>query len=176
MYLKFCLIQDILMKEIIGRGTNMGDLHFVDDVSIGRVNLALGAIDHKRHQIWLWHHCLGHPSFSYLQHMFPDLFVGCSVSDFKCDTCVIAKSHHVSYPLNSNKSVTPFGHVHLDVWGPSPITILSDIRWFMTFIDDCTRMTWLYFLKHKCDVFLDFKTFHTMVQTHFLLKPGFWFG
>ena len=40
LYLKFCLIQDILTKEIIGRGTKRGDLYFVDDVSTGHVNLA----------------------------------------------------------------------------------------------------------------------------------------
>ena len=102
--------------------------------------------------------------------MFPDLFVGCSISDFKCDTCVLAKSHCVSYPLNSNKSVIPFGLVHSDVWGPSSITTSSGIRWFVTFIDDCTRMTWLYLLKHKSDVFLAFKTFHTMDQTQFSTK------
>ena len=33
MYPKFYLIQDILTKEIIGRGTKRGDLYFVDDVS-----------------------------------------------------------------------------------------------------------------------------------------------
>ena len=74
--------------------------------------------------------------------MFQDLFVGCSVSDFECDTCVPAKSHRVSYPLNSNKSAIPFGRVHSDDWGPSSIITSSGIRWFVTFIDDCTRMTW----------------------------------
>ena len=156
MYPKFCLIQDILTNEIIGRGTKRGDLYFVDDVSTGRVNLTQEAADHKRRQIWLWHHRLGHPSFNYLQHMFPDLFVRCSVSDFKCDTCILAKSHLVSYPLNSNKSVIPFGLAHSDVWGPSPITTSSGIRWFVTFIDDCTWMIWLYLLKHKNDVFFGF--------------------
>ena len=102
--------------------------------------------------------------------MFLDLFVGCSISDFKCDTCVLAKNHRVSYPLNSNKSATHFGLVHSDVWGPSPITTSSGIRWFVTFIDDCTLMTWLNLLKHKSDMFLALKTFHTMVQTQFSTK------
>ena len=75
-----------------------------------------------------------------------------------------------SYSLNSNKSVIPFGIVHSDVWGPSPITTSSGIRWFVTSIDDCTRMTWLYLFKHKSDVLLAFKTFHTMVQTQFSTK------
>ncbi|KAM1285836.1 hypothetical protein ACFX2J_028361 [Malus domestica] len=40
LYPKFCLIQDILTNEIIGRGTKKGDLYFVDDVSTGLVNLS----------------------------------------------------------------------------------------------------------------------------------------
>jgi len=34
-YSHFCLIQDILNKEIIGRGTKRGGLYYVDDVSTG---------------------------------------------------------------------------------------------------------------------------------------------
>ena len=40
----------------------------------------------------------------------------------------------------------------------------------MTFIDDYTRMTWLYLLKHKDDVFSVFQSFHTMIQTQFSAK------
>ena len=40
----------------------------------------------------------------------------------------------------------------------------------MTFIDDCTRMTWLYLLKHKDDVYSVFQSFHTMIQTQFSAK------
>jgi len=38
------------------------------------------------------------------------------------------------------------------------------------FVDDCTRMTWLYLLKHKNEVLSTFQSFHTMVQTQFLAK------
>ena len=40
----------------------------------------------------------------------------------------------------------------------------------MIFIDDFTRMTWLYLLKHKDDVFSVFQSFHTMIQTQFSAK------
>jgi transposase InsO family protein len=56
------------------------------------------------------------------------------------------------------------------VWGPSPITTASGHRWFVIFVDDCTRMTWLYLLKHKDEVFSVFKSFHIMVQTQFSAK------
>lgn len=37
----------------------------------------------------------------------------------------------------------------------------------MIFVDDCTRMTWLYLLKHKDEVFTVFQSFHAMIQTQF---------
>jgi hypothetical protein len=124
----------------------------------------------KERQIWLWHHCLGHPSFGYLKHLFPDLFSNTMHSNFKCNTCILAKSHTVSYPVSMNKSAIPFAFIHSNVWGPSPITTSSSHRWFVIFVDDYTRMTWLYLLKHKDEVFGVFKSFHIMVQTQFSAK------
>jgi len=44
-FLLFCVLQDILMKEIIGCGTERGGLYFVDEVSHkGHVMLAHGTI------------------------------------------------------------------------------------------------------------------------------------
>ena len=41
------------------------------------------------------------------------------------------------------------------------------MRWFVTFVDDCTRMTWLYILKRKSDVRKVFQFFHKMINTQF---------
>ncbi|RVW24902.1 Retrovirus-related Pol polyprotein from transposon TNT 1-94 [Vitis vinifera] len=54
--------------------------------------------------------------------------------------------------------------------GPSPITTVNGFKWFVLFVDDCTRMTWLYLLKHKDEVLGVFKSFHAMVQTQFSAK------
>ena len=37
-YFAFCLLQDILSKEIIGRGTKRGGLYYLDDFSSGKTN------------------------------------------------------------------------------------------------------------------------------------------
>ena len=102
--------------------------------------------------------------------MFPDLFSKSPYSNFKCDTCILAKSHRVSYSTSLNKNDIHFALIHSDVWGPSPITTSSSIRWFVTFINDCTCMTWLYLLKQKDDVFSVFQFFHTLIQTQFSAK------
>ena len=105
-----------------------------------------------------------------MKYLFPDLFSKSPDSDFKCDTCILAKSHRVSYSTSLNKSDIPFALIHSNVWGPSLITTSSSIHWFVTFINDCTHMTWLYLLKHKDDVFSVFQSFHTMIQTQFSAK------
>ncbi|CAL8174043.1 unnamed protein product [Prunus armeniaca] len=161
------LLSDIQTKEILGHGTKRGGLYYVDDFSPGMANNVTHPFDSKQQQIWLWHRRLGHPSFSYMKHLIPYLFSGFKDSNFTCDTCILAKSHCVPYPLSTNKCTTPFTLIHSDVWGPSPITAPSGVRWFVTFIDDCTRMTWLYLLKNKNEVFSRFQSFHKQMKTQF---------
>ncbi|CAL8114281.1 unnamed protein product [Prunus armeniaca] len=161
------LLSDIHTKEILGRGTNRGGLYYVDDFSPGVANNVTHPFHSKQQQIWLWHRRLGHPSFSYMKHLIPDLFSGFKDSDFTCDTCILAKSHRVPYLLSTTKCTTQFMLIHSDVWRPSPITAPSGVRWFVTFIDDCTRMTWLYLLKNKNEVFFRFQLFHKQMKTRF---------
>jgi hypothetical protein len=141
----------------------------VNDLSSDRANHMHHMVNNKERQIWLWHHRLGHPSFGYLKHLFPDLFSNTMHSNFKCNTCILAKSHRVSYPVSMNKNAIPFALIHSNVWGPSPVTTSSGHRWFVIFVDDCTRMTWLYLLKHKDEVFGVFKSFHWF-RHNFLLR------
>ena len=44
------------------------------------------------------------------------------------------------------------------------------MRWFVTFIDDCTRMTWIFLLKNKSDVCDIFQNFYHMILTQFQKK------
>jgi hypothetical protein len=71
-YSTFCFLQDMLTKEIIGRGTKKGGLYYVDDISTGHVFHATN--DGRERQIRLWHQRLGHPNFGNLKHLLPDLF------------------------------------------------------------------------------------------------------
>ncbi|CAL8167646.1 unnamed protein product [Prunus armeniaca] len=88
-----------------------------------------------------------------------------SDSEVKCDTCELAKSHRVPFPLSSNKSLILFFLVHSDVWGLAKIATPAGARWFVMFIDDCTRMTWVSLLKTKGEVSSKFQQFYQMVET-----------
>lgn len=52
----------------------------------------------------------------------------------------------------------------------APTTSLFGFKYFVTFVDDCSRATWLYLLKHKSDGNVAFKFFHSMVYTQFSTK------
>jgi len=115
----------------------------------------------------LWHRRLGHASFGYLQKLFPQLFLQLIVSDFKCDVCELAKSHRVSFLISMNKSPAPFMVIHFDVWGPANTPSLNGSRWFISFIDDHTRMTWICLMKSKSEVSSLFQQFHKMIATQY---------
>ena len=47
---------------------------------------------------------------------------------------------------------------------------MSGSHWFVTFIDDYTRMTWLCLMKTKDEVNLFFQKFHKMIETQYNAK------
>jgi hypothetical protein len=103
-----------------------------------------------------------------MRKTMPSFFVGIDESSLHCETCVLAKSHRVNYPLSlSNKSSMPFEIIHSDVWGPSREPTFSGMRYFVLFIDDCTRLSWVALLKSKDAVFSAFQAFQKMIQTQF---------
>jgi transposase InsO family protein len=69
-----------------------------------------------------------------------------------------------------NNSTTHVSHsfelIHSDVWGPFD-TSLDGYKYFVTFIDDFSRVTWVYLLKAKSDVFSCFQDFHTLLKNQF---------
>jgi len=57
--------------------------------------------------------------------------------------------------------------IHSDVWGPSSVPNISGACWFVIFVDDCTRVVWLYLLKTKSKVGNIFSIFYNMINNQF---------
>ena len=96
--------------------------------------------------------------------MFPSLFKGVDVKSFHCDVCEFAKHKRVLFPIRNNRSSFPFYLVHINIWGPSQVPNVTGSRWFISFIDDCTRVSWIFLLKQKSDVSIILPNFHNMIQ------------
>lgn len=114
-----------------------------------------------------WHLRLRHPSFRYLKHLFPKIFHNKNFSSFKCEACEFAKHHCSQFSIQPYKQSKSFSIIHSDVWGPNRTSTLSLKKWFITFIDDHTRVCLVYLLKGKSDVCQAAKKFFQWCKTNF---------
>ena len=85
--------------------------------------------------------------------------------DEVCESCVLSKHHRSSFAKEVNwRAKRPLDLVHTDVCGPITPMSTGQNRYFLTFIDDFSRKTWIYFLKRKSEVFNCFKDFKAIVE------------
>ena len=71
----------------------------------------------------------------------------------------------MSFPKILYRAKTPLELVHTDIFGTPRMSSLNDNRYFILFIDDHTRMIWIYFLKQKSKVFSTFLKFKAIVES-----------
>lgn len=121
----------------------------------------------------LWHQRLGHMSekgmkIMHSQGKLPGLQ---SIEIDMCEDCILGKQKRVSFQTSGR---TPKKErlelVHSDVWGPTTVSSIGGKHYFVTFIDDHSRKVWVYFLKHKSEVFEAFKRWKAMVENETGLK------
>ena len=155
----------------IGSGREANGLYFLDipTPTQGQLSVAhhTSISPSAEETIWLWHRRLGHPSFHLIQHLFPSLLPNSSISLFQCESCELSKHYRVHFLISSTKTNVLFSIVHSDAWSPSRIVTLTGHKWFVTFIDDFSRTTWVYLLKEKREMCHVFQIFHKMIHTQF---------
>ena len=67
-----------------------------------------------------------------------------------------------------NKRVSaPFELVHSDVWGPCPVLSPIGFKYFITCVNDFSRVTCLYLMKVVPSFFSHFSAFCAEIQTQF---------
>jgi len=84
--------------------------------------------------------------------------------DDVCIWCARGKYAKAMFSRSNNRSHSVLGLIHSDICGPMSIKDLSGAEYFVTFIDDHSRKTWIYFLKTKDEVFGRFKEFKALVE------------
>ena len=106
----------------------------------------------SKDSISLLHRRLGHPSFHLLKQVYPDLFKNFDIQSLVCDSCQFAKHRRSQFPKTDHRKNLPFDMVHSEVWGPCFIPRRSHHKWFIIFVDDYSRYSWIYLLKNKSEV------------------------
>ena len=91
-------------------------------------------------------------------------------NSFSCTHCLSGKIHRLPFRTSKFTAHSPLELVHSDVWGPTPVSSINEFKYYVLFVDQYTRFTWIYFLKHKSEVFPMFVKFKSMVETQFSSK------
>jgi len=82
-----------------------------------------------------------------------------------CEECIIAKQHRDSFPKTSNwRANQVLKLIHSDLCGLMNPASNSNKKYFITFIDDYSRKTWVYLLTEKSEATEKFKLFKTRVE------------
>ncbi|KAJ9560393.1 hypothetical protein OSB04_005553 [Centaurea solstitialis] len=163
-----CVIQDPKTKQTLGVGRRVGRVLEVVYIRIPLSSPRVVASVSPSSSLDLWHTRLGHLSSSRLKMLASTGSLGhVTSSDISCLPCKLGKHHALPFETNESKSICPFDLIHSDVWGPAPHPSMGGARYFVIFVDDHTRFTWIYLMKHRSELPQLYITFARMIQTQF---------
>jgi transposase InsO family protein len=116
----------------------------------------------------LWHWRFGHLSESSLKILSQKKMVSGLPEMGElgfCESCVYGKHTRASFPKGqSMRASHVLDLVHADLCGPMETTSIGGSKYFLLFTDDCSRMSWIFFLEKKSEIFLNFKKFKAAVE------------
>jgi transposase InsO family protein len=182
----YFVIKDMLTKEILLQGPSEAGLYpiylkqlqsnklkskaaFLSSTAfLSRFSAFLGVTV----PLDVWHSRLGHPADSVVHRLLQQSLLPYSGSVKRnklCDSCQVSKSKKLPF-LDSNRvSTHPLALVHSDVW-TSPILSTGGCKFYVIFIDDYSRFSWLFPLRQKSDVLSCFIKFKKLVENFFSCK------
>ena len=82
-----------------------------------------------------------------------------------CEGYIFGKKHRETFPVeNSYRAHTPLEIVYSGICGPMHTSSIGGCNYSLTFIDDYSTKTWVYFFKHKSKAFSCFQQFKALVE------------
>ena len=116
----------------------------------------------------LWNQRLGHIGEKGLRILHGNGMVE-GMSNFSldfdfCENCVYGKQNQVSFPSGAKWANNILELVQSDVFGPVSVPSLGKSMYYVSFIDEFSRNTWIYFLRKKSEDFDRFKEFKALVE------------
>lgn len=100
----------------------------------------------------LWHRRMGHLNSTDLNKMKEGAAVGIEFKDkavinkSTCVVCCQGKQSRLPFNHVATRSSEVLNIIHADVCGPMEVASIGGSRYFLIFVDDHTRMTFVYFL------------------------------
>ncbi|GJU35661.1 retrovirus-related pol polyprotein from transposon TNT 1-94 [Tanacetum coccineum] len=113
----------------------------------------------------VWHGRLGHVNFNSMRRLIkfnsiPNFHID---SKYKCETCVEAKLTRTSFK-SVKRTTEPLDMVHTDICDLKSLPTKGGNKYFITFIDDCTKYCYVYLLKSKDEAIDKFVLYKNEVE------------
>ena len=158
-----CQIRDVKTDKLIGTATRSSSNVYILDEKKNECCLS------NENESWLWHKRLGHINFDNLINMSKneavrDLPSLKNLSGSVCKQCQHGKQTRVRFKTKEYSTTKPLEIVHTDICGPMRTKGMKGEKYFLLFVDDYNRKTWLYLLKKKSEAFDCFQTFKKFVE------------
>lgn len=138
-------------QEVSGIGDLTNGLYILREADGNRVNYARKVNKLCIHQ---WHRVLAHRHLEDIRKMSGcgiDI-KECSCSD-DCEPCIMGKMHRTPFPKKSfNPAKEKLDVLVSDVCGPFPVESIGGNKYYVTFTDEYTRYSYVYFMKQKSQV------------------------
>jgi hypothetical protein len=160
----FFLIKDQDTRSVLLRGRCHDGTYSIPASSPVKFSFGVNKLSLTR-----WHDRLGHLAFQVVQRVlreFDLLFQQEPNKDFVCGPCQQAKSHQLPYPKSTSVSSHPLELVSFDVWGAAPESV-GRYKYYVSFVDEYSKFTWIYLLKFKSEVIQKFYEFQALVERLF---------
>jgi hypothetical protein len=93
-----------------------------------------------------------------------EVMSNCTLDFDFCEKCIYGKHNRVRFPSGATRAKGILEMIHSDVFGPVHVPSLRKSVYYVSFIDDISRNTWIYFLRKKFEVFDKFKEFKALVE------------
>ena len=88
-----------------------------------------------------------------------------------CSVCEEGKSHRLPFPTQQIRRATKkLELVHTEICGPMHTDLMNGSKYFILFIDDFSRYTWIHFMKMKSEAFQMFIKFKALAKKETNLK------
>ena len=145
----------------VAKGRKVNNNLYKMDLSVRHINQTTTVttpnifIAQESLQSWeIWHRRLGHIGYTTLQHMLnKNLVDGFLVNEQTpkpdCRACTEAKQTHKPFGEKSKRKTEPGELTHTDLWGPYPTASINGNSYYISFVDDTTKIGKVEFLKQK---------------------------
>jgi hypothetical protein len=115
----------------------------------------------------IWHRRMAHLHHGALR-VLREMVTG--VPDFSsehhelCKGCTLGKYTKTAFPSSDSRAAGILDLIHSDVCGPMSSASLTGSLYYVVFIDDFSRKSWIFFMKTKGQVFSRFQEFKALVE------------